>query len=203
MSGSPLRPAPRGVWAVASGLAGAADARAWAEGAAAAAAWSFRLPSGDERAALAALRELRPASPWLAVHARSDWAALARADAVIGGARSLPLDALAGEARRHRLVLGRSTHRPAEVAEAAAAGAAFVLYGPVWDTPAKRGILAPRGLDGLRAACALGLPVVAIGGIERAEQVAACHAAGAHGAAVLRAARDPVLLAELAAAWPG
>jgi len=122
---------------------------------------------------------------------------------VIAGARSLPLETLAGQAERHGLALGCSTHAPSEVAAAAAAGAAFAIFGPVWETPAKRGVLAPRGLDGLRAACALGLPVIAIGGVEEPAQAAACREAGAHGVAVLRAAREPERLAALAAAWAG
>ena len=203
MAASEPAAAPGGVWAVASGLAGPVQAGDWAEGAAAASAWTFRLPAGDEREAVAALRLLRQRGPFLAVHARSDWAAAAGAQAVIAGARSLPLEALAEQAERHGLALGSSTHAPAEVAAAAAAGAAFAIFGPVWETPAKRGVLAPRGLDGLRAACALGLPVIAIGGVEEPAQAAACREAGAHGVAVLRAAREPERLAALAAAWAG
>ncbi|MBL7008791.1 MAG: thiamine phosphate synthase [Planctomycetes bacterium] len=194
-------PVPAGVWAVASGLAGPADARTWAATAERAAAWSFRLPAGGERQAVAALRSLREGARFLAVHARSDWAAACGADAVIAGARSLPLEALAARAARHGLRLGRSTHAPSEVAEAAAAGAAFAYFGPVWDTPSKRGILQPRGLAGLRAACAFGIPVIAIGGVGEAEQVLACRQAGAHGVAVLRGARHARVLEALAEAW--
>ena len=92
-------------------------------------------------------------------------------------------------------------HEPSEVAEAAAAGAAFAYFGPVWDTPSKRGILQPRGLAGLRAACAFGIPVIAIGGVGEAEQVLACRQAGAHGVAVLRGARHARVLEALAEAW--
>jgi len=190
---------PGGIWAVASGLGAASEARSWARAARAAAAWTFRRPAGGDREALAALRALAAEAPWLAVHGRGDLARLAGARAVIAGLGSLP----AWELRRlfAGLAIGRSTHAPEEVDRAARTGLDFVLFGPVWETPAKRGILAPRGLEGLAAACAAGVPVVAIGGVDRPERVAACRRAGARGAAVLRAARDPVLLGELVAAW--
>lgn len=193
-------PVPAGIWAVASGLRDAGDARDWARGAGAAAAWTFRRPAAGDRVALAALRALAAAgAPWLAVHGRGDLALLAGAQAVIAGRGSLPAEVL----RRlcPGLALGRSTHDLEEVAAAAAAGLDFVLFGPVWETPAKQGILAPRGLAALAEACGLGLPVVAIGGIDRRERAVACREAGARGAAVLRAAREPTLLAELARAW--
>ncbi|HEX5759107.1 MAG TPA: thiamine phosphate synthase, partial [Thermoanaerobaculia bacterium] len=68
----------------------------------------------------------------------------------------------------------------AEVASAAAERADYALFGPVWETPGKG---APRGLEELRRAAGLGLPVLALGGvtIERIPAVAETGAAGAAG----------------------
>lgn len=91
----------------------------------------------------------------------------------------------------HRLV-GVSTHAPAEVA--AAAGADFAVFGPIYDTPSKRRYGAPLGLAALaEARAAAGLPLFSIGGID-AERVAAVRAHGADGVAVISAvlaAADP------------
>ncbi|HSL64485.1 MAG TPA: thiamine phosphate synthase, partial [Gaiellaceae bacterium] len=58
------------------------------------------------------------------------------------------------------------------------------------ETPSKADADPATGLEGLRAICAaIGLPVVAIGGVD-ASNAAACIAAGAAGVAVIRAAGD-------------
>lgn len=65
--------------------------------------------------------------------------------------------------------------------------------GPVFATASKPDAADPMGLEGLRATATLGLPVVAIGGID-AGNAAAAIAAGAHGIAVVSAiagAADP------------
>jgi thiamine-phosphate pyrophosphorylase len=90
-------------------------------------------------------------------------------------------------------LIGVSTHAPAEVAAAAAAGANFAVLGPIYDTPSKRGHGAPLGAAALAAARGAGIPFFAIGGVDvdRAEPVCA---AGADGVAVIRAilaADDP------------
>lgn len=189
-------PPPAGVWAVADALTGADHARRWAEIAAPAAAFTFRRPRGSERAALAALRVLRARTRFLAVHGRGDWAAAAEADAVIATFDSLPSALL--RAHWPRLQVGASTHELAEVAAAAAAGAGFVLFGPVYATPSKAGLLAPRGLAALAEAGRRGLPVIAIGGITTRAQVQEARAAGAHAVAVLRAAQAAAFWRSLA-----
>jgi thiamine-phosphate pyrophosphorylase len=82
------------------------------------------------------------------------------------------------------LRVGLSTHTPEEIA--AARGVDFVVFGPVFETPSKIGVLAPRGLDRLRAAAALGVPVLALGGVTP-DNAAACRASGAQGVACIRA----------------
>jgi thiamine-phosphate pyrophosphorylase len=94
-----------------------------------------------------------------------------------------------------RRLIGVSTHHPDEVAAAAAAGADFAVFGPIFATPSKAAYGPPLGLDALaRARAAAPLPLFAIGGID-AGNAAAVRAAGADGVAVIRAV--------LAAADPG
>ena len=97
----------------------------------------------------------------------------------------------------HRLV-GVSTHSPEEAHRAAAAGADFVVLGPIYDTPSKRPFGTPLGIDGLaRATHSARGPIVAIGGIDT-KRAPAVAAAGASGLAVIRAileADDPEAIA--------
>lgn len=84
-----------------------------------------------------------------------------------------------------KALIGVSTHRPAEAAAAGAAGASFVTFGPVYDTPSKRGRgVGPAALaEAVRAA---GVPVFALGGVDGA-RLAEVRAAGGYGIAVIRA----------------
>jgi thiamine-phosphate pyrophosphorylase len=81
-------------------------------------------------------------------------------------------------------VIGVSTHSLAEVQAAKAAGADFVVFGPIFDTESKRAFGAPQGLDKLcEVASELGeFPVLAIGGVTR-ENSETCIAAGVSGIA--------------------
>jgi thiamine-phosphate pyrophosphorylase len=96
-------------------------------------------------------------------------------------------------AKEHGLVLGLSATSVDE-ARAAAEIADYIGAGPVWATPSKADADPPIGLEGLRAICvAVGVPAVAIGGID-ASNAAECIRAGAAGVAVIRAARDAAAL---------
>lgn len=141
------------------------------------------------------------AFPFVALHGSADLAQAAGAQAVIAGVRSLSLD----DYRRHfpDLLLGASTHDREEAMAAVDRGAHFLFFGPVWDTPEKSGILEPRGLEALAGIAQLGLPVFAIGGISTPDQVTAVRQAGAHGAVVLRAAREAGTMLALRAAADG
>ncbi|HLF55584.1 MAG TPA: thiamine phosphate synthase, partial [Thermoanaerobaculia bacterium] len=75
----------------------------------------------------------------------------------------------------------------------------YVVFGPIFATPSKRDILEPRGLDELAAACAAGLPVIAIGGVDSAN-AGEVLAAGAAGIAAIRAVAEPVSARALVAA---
>jgi thiamine-phosphate diphosphorylase len=99
-------------------------------------------------------------------------------------------DAGAEAARAEGLLLGRSA---STLEQALAADADYLGVGPVWETPSKRDAEQAIGLEGLREICdAVGVPVVAIGGID-ASNAGACIRAGAAGVAVIRAATDPGL----------
>ncbi len=102
-------------------------------------------------------------------------------------------------------LLGVSTHSRTEVEAAARAGADFVVFGPVYETPSKRPYGAPQGVEVLAEACRRApIPVLAIGGVT-APSVREVRAAGAAGVAVIRAllaAPDPAAATkELLAAW--
>jgi len=91
-------------------------------------------------------------------------------------------------------LIGVSTHTPDEARAAGRAGADFVTFGPVYDTPSKRGFGPPVGLEALAGAVeAAGVPVFALGGIGLA-RVPEVTATGCHGIALISAvlgAPDP------------
>ncbi len=186
---------PRGVWAIGSDLAGVAGMKWWAETASPAQAMSLRRPCGSIRRWMQGCEQVRKQTPFLALHGYADFALAVGADAIIAGVRTLPLPIY----RRAfpQLMLGASTHSSEELQRAKAEGADFAFFGPVWNTPEKEGVLTPRGLDQLAAACRLGLPIYALGGIQTVEQALACIKAGAHGVAVLRLAQQAKALQEM------
>ncbi len=83
-------------------------------------------------------------------------------------------------------LLGVSCHSAAEVVRAREGGAGFATLSPIWATPSKRADGPPLGLGVLAAAARLGLPLVALGGVEP-ENAAQAVAAGAAGVAAIRA----------------
>jgi thiamine-phosphate pyrophosphorylase len=131
----------------------------------------------------------RDAGQRLLVNDRLDVALAAGADGVHLPSAGVP----AGEARRllgpGRLV-GVSCHGEADVRRAREAGADYATFGPVFDTPSKRAYGPPVGLEALAAAARLGLPLVALGGVEPANAPDAV-AAGARGVAAIRAWLGP------------
>jgi thiamine-phosphate pyrophosphorylase len=78
-----------------------------------------------------------------------------------------------------------SCHSPAEVAQAAAAGATFAVFAPVFE---KKGSV-PAGLNLLGKGCAAHIPVLALGGITLAN-ARSCLEAGAAGIAAIRLFQD-------------
>ena len=90
-------------------------------------------------------------------------------------------------------LVGRSCHDTAELARLTTEH--YATLSPVYETRTKPGYGPALGPDGLSELIAVSpVPVLALGGIETAAQVAACVAAGATGVAVLGAvmrANDP------------
>src|SRR5258708_37524428 len=145
----------------------------------------LRMPGASGRAEYEELRALVGATsrPGLA-RGRADLALAAgaagvnlpEADISVAGAR-----ALLGPER----LVGRSVHSLAAASTAAAEGADFILFGPVFPTPTHPGT-AGLGLAALGGVVgAVTIPVLAIGGVDE-ERGGDCLAAGAAGYAAIR-----------------
>lgn len=91
--------------------------------------------------------------------------------------RSLPQEDAAA-------LVGASAHTIEELAEAAALGASYATFSPVFATSCKPDV-APHGVDALAAACQTSpLPVFALGGIGM-DKLDACIEAGAAGCCMM------------------
>jgi thiamine-phosphate pyrophosphorylase len=127
----------------------------------------------------------------LLINDRVDVALACGADGVHLGQSDLPLAAarsLLGPGRW----IGVSTHDIEQARVAAAGGADYLGFGPVFATSTKRTGYSPRGLEGLRRVRAeVTLPVVAIGGIDF-DNASEVIAAGADAVAMISALK----------AWP-
>ena len=128
------------------------------------------------------------------VNDRLDVALSERADGVHLGESSLPLP----EARRfvgnrngpEGFLIGVSCHSLEAARSAASAGADYLFFGPVFDTPSKAAFGAPQGFERLAEVChAVSIPVLAIGGITLAN-ASDCLAADASGIAAIRLFQD-------------
>jgi thiamine-phosphate pyrophosphorylase len=86
-----------------------------------------------------------------------------------------------------RLRVGASVHGLEEAVQAAEAGADWIVFGPVYDTPSKRAYGPAQGLQALeRVSRGVRVPVIAIGGITP-ERVGEVRRAGARGVAAISA----------------
>lgn len=145
----------------------------------------LRMPDADTRTQYEELAKLVRASPLpLLVRGRPDLALATGAAGV-----NLPEADIAVAAARTLLgpdrLLGRSVHSLAAASQAAAEGADFVIFGPVYATPSHPGS-AGLGVKALAEVVeSLGIPVLAIGGVDR-ERAKECLAAGAGGYAAVR-----------------
>jgi thiamine-phosphate pyrophosphorylase len=150
------------------------------------------MPGADARLQYNELTALVTAAPIpVLVRGRPDLALAAGAAGVNLPEADIPVAAARVLLGPDRLV-GRSVHSLAAAARAAAEGADFVLFGPVFATsthPAAPGL----GLGALsEVARAVAIPVLAIGGVD-ASRAADCLAAGARGYAAIRLFQDEPL----------
>jgi thiamine-phosphate diphosphorylase len=153
-----------------------------------------REPQLSDRDVLALASEIAsrlPADGYLAIHDRVYLAASCGAHAVHLGFRSLT----PSEVRQlvsDDVAIGLSAH--AHDSPSVWNEANYLFFGPVFDTPSKRGLVDAAGLDGLaRAVSESRVPVLAIGGLTP-EHAPALLRAGARGMAVRRGvfgASDP------------
>ena len=124
------------------------------------------------------------------VNDRLDVALAAGASGVHLGQESAPAAKViewcrAGGAPKEFLV-GVSCHSIEQARDAETAGASYVFFGPVFDTPAKRSFGPPQGVERLGKVCsAVEIPVIAIGGVSESN-AADCIQAGAAGIAAIR-----------------
>ena len=148
-----------------------------------------------------------PGEPRVIVNDRLDVALAARASGVHLGEESAPAAKViewcrAGGAPKEFLV-GVSCHSIDQARDAEAAGASYVFFGPVFDTPAKRSFGPPQGVERLEKACsAVKIPVIAIGGVSESN-AADCIHAGAAGIAAIRLIQEAKSGEALASAVEG
>ena len=139
----------------------------------------------------------------LIINDRVDVALAVGADGVHLGQEDLPIT-VARSLLPAGSVIGVSTHSLAEAREAERAGADYLGFGCMYSSPTKKDVTAPQGLERLReVTAAVGIPVVAIGGIGR-DRLGEVKAGGAAAAAVISAlaVADPEAAArELVAAF--
>lgn len=138
------------------------------------------------------IKQVLPPGTRLLINDRLDVALAAGADGVHLGENSLP-PAVARRLLGPEKIMGVSVHSVTAAREAEKAGADYLLFGHIFPTTSKEGI-PPRGVGSLREVVAsVGIPIIALGGINTAN-ARQCLAAGARGVAVMSAvmaAPDP------------
>lgn len=122
----------------------------------------------------------------LLINDRIDVAIACEADGV-----HLPANSFAPSEARALLgkgkLVGLSAHRLQDLHPSQLAGADFVVFGPIFDTPSKRPFGPPVGLAALAEAVQTSpLPLLAIGGVD-ASNAAELRRLGVHGVAAIRA----------------
>jgi thiamine-phosphate pyrophosphorylase len=130
----------------------------------------------------------------LLVNDRADIAKAAGADGVHLASLSLPPNVIRRTFGADFLI-GVSTHSLEEATAASRSGADFIVFGPVFDTFAKRQYGEPVGLAKLREVTSKlsPFPVVALGGVTMSN-AADCVEAGAAGIAAIGLLSDPLQL---------
>jgi thiamine-phosphate pyrophosphorylase len=111
------------------------------------------------------------------------------AGAHLGGASVPAREVVRWLGERHaptEFLVGVSCHSMEEARAAENAGASYVFFGPVFETPSKKSYGPPQGIAKLAEVCsAVRIPVIAIGGVNE-ENATECVRAGAAGIAAIR-----------------
>lgn len=119
------------------------------------------------------------------INDRLDIALLTKANALHVPANGIPLNLIRKLALR--MLAGKSVHSLSDAIKAQKEGYDYLLFGPVFRTPAKIKYGSPQGLEKLKKICkAVNIPVFAVGGITP-KRTKACLQSGAYGVAVIRA----------------
>ena len=164
----------------------------------------YRNKSGNARAMLEQARELRQhcrtgvSGPHvrLMMNDRADLCLAAEFDGVHVGQEDLSPEAARGIIGPGRW-LGVSTHNPAQLREADLTSADYLAIGPVFATSSKENPDPVVGLEGVRRARALTRkPLVAIGGITRANAASVIEAGADSVAVISDLLREPRKSAE-------
>ncbi len=164
----------------------------------------YRNKSGDARVMLEQARELRrfsragaPAPQMrLIMNDRADLCLAAEFDGVHVGQDDLSPEAVRGIIGPDRW-LGVSTHNPEQLREADLTSADYLAIGPVFATSSKENPDPVVGLEGVRRARALTRkPLVAIGGITRANAASVIEAGADSVAVISDLIREPRKSAE-------
>ena len=165
----------------------------------------YRNKSGDARVMLEQACELRrqvrarapaPHVPKLIMNDRTDLCLVAEFDGVHVGQDDLSAESVRRIIGPERW-LGVSTHNPEQVAEADKTSADYLAIGPVFSTSSKDRPDPVVGLEGVRRARSLTRkPLVAIGGITRANAASVIEAGADSVAVISDLFRDPRKSAE-------
>jgi thiamine-phosphate pyrophosphorylase len=132
--------------------------------------------------------------PHILVNDRLDVALSESAGGLHLGEHGLPLAEakrlISAHAAKSDFLVGVSCHSLEAAQSAAAGGADYLFFGPVFATPSKASYGPPQGFERLSEVCrAVPIPVLAIGGITLAN-AAYCLSAGASGIAAIRLFQD-------------
>jgi thiamine-phosphate pyrophosphorylase len=148
------------------------------------------MPTRELLALVKAAIGVREGDARVLVNDRLDVAQAAGAAGVHLGGGSVPAREVVRWLRERNVpaefLVGVSCHSKEEVREAEDAGAGYVFFGPVFETPSKKSYGPPQGIAKLAEVCgAVRIPVIAIGGVNEVN-AAECVRAGAAGIAAIR-----------------
>jgi thiamine-phosphate pyrophosphorylase len=126
----------------------------------------------------------------IVVNDRLDVALAAGAAGVHLGGASVPAREVARWIRERNAPpefhIGVSCHSQEEARGSEDAGASYIFFGPIFETPSKKSYGPPQGIARLTEVCgAVRIPVIAIGGVTE-EKAMECVRAGAAGVAAIR-----------------